>query len=123
MREATTEAEFIEDVIRPEEEPLVLPDNNEALRAVVEGRADAALLDLAAALVATDDSDVLVAVARFDKVEPIAAVLPAGSDNVSVLDQAIRRLLTDGTIEDLTEQWLEPRFSEDPDALPVILTS
>ena len=95
MREATTEAEFIEDVIRPEEEPLV----------------------------ATDDSDVLVAVARFDKVEPIAAVLPAGSDNVSVLDQAIRRLLTDGTIEDLTEQWLEPRFSEDPDALPVILTS
>ena len=45
MREATTEAEFVEDVIRPDEEPLVLPDNNEALRAVVEGRADAALLD------------------------------------------------------------------------------
>ena len=53
----------------------------------------------------------------------IAAVLPAGSDNVSVLDQAIRRLLTDGTIEDLTEQWLDPRFSEDPADLPVILTS
>jgi polar amino acid transport system substrate-binding protein len=123
VRQATTEAAFIEDVIRPEEEPLVLPDNNEALRAVVEGRADAALLDLAAALVATDGSDVLVAVARFDKVEPIAAVLPAGSDNVTVLDQAIRRLLSDGTIEDLTEQWLEPRFSEDPDDLPVILTS
>ena len=31
VREATTEAEFIEDVIRPEEEPLVLADNNEAL--------------------------------------------------------------------------------------------
>ena len=56
----------------------------------------------------------LVAVARFDKVEPIAAVLPAGSDNVSVLDQAIRRLLTDGTIADLSEQWLEPRFADRP---------
>ena len=123
VRDATTEALFIEDVIRPEETPLILPDNNEALRAVVEGRADAALLDLAAALVAADDSDVLVAVARFDEVEPIAAVLPAGSDNVSVLDQAMRRLITDGTIDELVERWLEPRFANDPDNLPVILTS
>ena len=123
VRHATTEADFIDDVIRPETAPLVLPDNNAALRAVVDGRADAALLDLAAALVAAESSDVLVAVARFDKVEPIAAVLPADSDNVSVLDQAIRRLLTDGTIADLAERWLEPRFAEDPDDLPVILTS
>ena len=111
-------------MIRPEEAPAgVCRTTTRPCRRVEEGRADAALLDLAAALVAADDSDVLVAVARFDKVEPIAAVLPAGSDNVSALDQAIRRLLTDGTIDDLIETWLEPRFSTDPDDLPVILTS
>ena len=122
VQQATTEEDFVRDVIRPDDDPVVLADGEAVLAALEDGTADAALLDLAAALVAANDAEDLVAVARFDDGEPIAAVLPLGSDNVIAVDQALRQLEADGTLDDLVDQWLRPRFSTDPDDLPVILT-
>ena len=74
-------------------------------------------------LLAAGANDALVAVARFDRQEDVAAVLPSGAtQNVTAVDEALRRLQTDGTVERLVETWLIPAFSTDPADLPVIAT-
>ncbi len=50
----------------------------------------------------------------------IAAALPVDSDNVEVVDAAIRAFEADGTLDDLFDEYLAPVFGVDPDSIPVI---
>ncbi len=123
VRAGTTQAQFLDDVIRPDEAPVEVATADAALDAVELGTVDAALVDESDALLAAGANDALVAVARFDREEDVAAVLPSGAtQNVTAVDEALRRLQTDGTVERLVETWLIPAFSTDPADLPVIAT-
>jgi polar amino acid transport system substrate-binding protein len=123
VRGGTTQDEFLADVVRPDERPLIVDSEEAALAAVEAGTVDAALVDLPAALIADEGSDVLVAVARFDQTEDVAAVLPKDDEeNVTAVDQALRSLDADGTLDDLFDTWLAPAYSTHPDDLPVIAT-
>lgn len=123
VRPGTTQAEFLRDVVRPDDPPLEVATQDEAVAAVEDGRVDVALVDLSDALHVAAGSDVLVAVARFDRTEAVAAVLPAESTrNRTAIDQAIRALEADGTIDRLVDTWLDASYAADVEQLPVIHT-
>lgn len=124
VERGTTEQAFVEDVIRPDESVEAVDGEAEAVDAVLSGEADAALLDLPAALVITAREPHLEVHARFDDPERYGVVLPEDSPDLNrrAIDRAVRGLLADGTVEDLAERWLHPVFASDPDDIPVIET-
>ena len=123
VRQDTTQAQFLADVVRPDDPPVEVATTAEVLAAVEDGTVEAGLVDLADALIGEKSSESLTAVARFDRREDVAVALPNGSDdNLTAIDQALRTLRADGTIEDLVDTWLQPEFATDPSRLPVILT-
>ncbi len=121
-RESTTEADFIDDVIRPDDAPRITHTEQESLDDVRSGRVDAALLDLPTALILTKNRNDLEAISRFDQTEDYGIVLPNDSDNVEAVNKQLASMRSDGTIQDLDDRWLEPAFAKDPGDLPVIQT-
>ena len=124
VERGTTEQAFVEDVIRPDESVEAVDGEAEAVDAVLSGEADAALLDLPAALVIAAREPHLEVHARFDDPERYGVVLPEDSPDLNrrAIDRAVRGLLADGTVEDLAERWLHPVLASDPDDIPVIET-
>jgi polar amino acid transport system substrate-binding protein len=125
VERATTEQSFVDDVIRPDRSVAVVDGEAEAVDAVLSGDADAALLDLPAALVIAAQVPDLEVHARFDDPERYGIVLPEDSPDMNrrAVDKALRGLLADGTVDDLADRWLQPVFAADPDDIPVIETS
>ncbi len=119
-RESTTEADYIADVIRPDDPPRLTHTEQGALDDVRSGRVDGALLDLPTALILTKGSTDLEAISRFDRTEDYGIVLPNDSNNVEVVNKELAAMRSDNTIQDLDDEWLEPAFAKDPGDLPVI---
>jgi polar amino acid transport system substrate-binding protein len=121
----TTEQSFVDDVIRPDKSVVAVDGEAEAVDAVRSGDADAALLDLPAALVIAAQVPDLDVHARFDDPERYGIVLPENSPDINrrAVDKVLRGLLADGTVDDLADRWLQPVFASDPDDIPVIETS
>jgi polar amino acid transport system substrate-binding protein len=124
VERATTEQDFVGDVIRPDEPVVTVDDEAEAVDAVMAGDAEAALLDLPAALVIAAQVPGLEVDARFDDPERYGVVLPEHAPDINrrAIDKALRGLLADGTVDDLADRWLQPLFASDPDDIPVIET-
>ena len=53
VERGTVEADFLDDVVRPDDEPILFEDAVACIDAVAAGRADAALVDLSTALILT----------------------------------------------------------------------
>jgi polar amino acid transport system substrate-binding protein len=117
----TVEAEFLDDVVRPDAAVVVVDDQDAAIDAVADGRVDAALLDLRPALVAAGERDDVTVGARFATSLPIAAVLPLDSPNRELVDAAFRALDNDGTLADLEAEYLVVEGTT-PSQIPVIRT-
>ncbi|HEY0815510.1 MAG TPA: transporter substrate-binding domain-containing protein [Pseudonocardia sp.] len=120
VQEGTTLETYLDDVVRPTEKPVVLATTDAVVRAVVDGHADVALLDFPTALTVAAREGLSVP-ARFEHVEPIVGVLPAGSGNVQGVNEKLQRLMANGTVDRLREKWLDPVFAVDPDRVPVII--
>lgn len=119
----TTHAAFIEDVIRPDDEVLVLSDNVACAEAVADGSVDAALFDLTTSAVLEQQVTGVDTVARFDTDEFYAIAFPNGSANVELVDAAVRGLDADDSLQSFIEEWLDPVIGADVDRIPVIRTS
>ena len=119
---STRSAGVLADDVRPDDDPLPCDDVVACVDAVADGRADAALVDLATALVLTNDRDDVTTGGRIVVNGEIAAAMPSDSENVEVVDAAIRRMESDGTLDDLSREYLAPVFEGDPDSIPVIRT-
>jgi polar amino acid transport system substrate-binding protein len=121
---ASTHLEFVEDVIRPDDAVVVAADGEMAVEEVRDGIVDAALLDLAAALVLTRDDPDVTTVARFDTKERFGVVIAQDTDaarlNTEAVDAALRALGSDGSLDDFASTWLDPLFESDPASLPGI---
>lgn len=122
--EGTTEADVVADEIRPTTDPIVVADETEAAAMLLDGRADAALVDLPTALVIAAGDDALAVVAKVATEEQYAVALPrSGPDhaqNRQVVDAALRAFEADGTLADLADRWLDPRYGIDPADIPLI---
>jgi polar amino acid transport system substrate-binding protein len=121
-REATTEADFVDDVIRPDQPVRLAPNEQAELADVRAGTVDGALMDLPTALVLTNGDADLATISRFDRTQQYGIVLPKHSDNTEAVNKDLASMRTDGTLDDLNTRWLEPAFGTDPDDLPVIQT-
>lgn len=117
----STQLDLLVDVVRPDDDPLPVPGTDAAIEAVVSGQIDAVLLDLATALVASNERDDITTGGRIVVVDgDMAAVLPTDGPNREVVDAAIRAFTSDRTIATLIGEHLSPHFERPPDSVPVI---
>lgn len=122
--EGTTHADVVADEIRPDADVLVVADEIEATAALLDGSAEAALIDLPTALVLAEGDDALAVIAKVATEEQYGVALPlSGPDHVrnrQAVDAALRAFDADGTLSDLADRWLAPRFAADPADIPLI---
>lgn len=103
----TTLEEDLDRRIVPDENVLHLDSQPEVVDAVRRGEVDAALLDLPVALAFAQRSEgELAVVAQLASDEALAVALPEGSANREAVDTAIRFLINEGKISELSERWL-----------------
>ena len=76
VEESTTEQSFLEDVIRPDDKPIISADRAGTLEALRDGRAEVALLDLPTAMAVANNSPDLEVPAQFATEEQYAVALP-----------------------------------------------
>jgi len=113
VEKGTTLQSALEESIKPEAAPLILPHQREALLALRVGRAQAVMLDLPVALAYARESPKTYAVAaQLPSEDVLAAALPKGSENVEAVDSAMRAFKADGTIERLGRTWLHTDLAE-----------
>lgn len=117
----TTEAELVAATIRPSDPPVEVGDDVGCATAVADGTVDAALLDLASAVVLRQQFAGLDAVARFNTDERYGVAMANGDRRLELVDAGLRALDSDGTLTDLAQQYLTP--SVDTGRIPVIVTS
>jgi ABC-type amino acid transport substrate-binding protein len=119
----TTLQSTITDVIGPNQPPLRFPGRGGVIRALDAGRADATLFDLPAAIAIAHRDPKLTVAAHLADAEPIAAALPAGSQNVEAVSSALRAMLADGTIDRLAERWLGVSITDSEADIPLLRTT
>ncbi len=61
----------------------------------------------------------LEVVGQYSTGEKYGAIYPKGSANEDALNQGIATMLSDGTLDGLSKQWLGPAFGGDPSSVPV----
>jgi polar amino acid transport system substrate-binding protein len=124
-RRDTTDAAFVDDVIRPDTKVRLTDSEQAAIQLVRAGAVDGALMDLPTALDLTEGDQAVETVAKFDRTEDFGVVLPNGSlhsDNAQAVNKSLNAMRADGTLDDLEQKWLAPGFARDPNDLPVIQT-
>ena len=107
----TTSLQAIEDVVAPSKKPRVYNSNNDVVKALENGQIDALVTDLPTAF--------FMAAAQLDKgkivgqlpatggtPEQFGLVLDKGSPMTTCVSQAVDALRTDGTLDQLVDQWL-----------------
>jgi ABC-type amino acid transport substrate-binding protein len=119
---ATTDEELVTDEVRPDDPPVVVASEADAVAAVAAGDVDLAAMDLPTALVLAGGATGVTVVAVIRTDEEIAAALAHGAPeaNVRVVDAALRAMHADGRLDDAADEWLRPADERDPDDLPVI---
>lgn len=122
--EGTVQQAYLDEVVLPTSEPLLVADEVAAAAAIEQGAVDAALVDLPSALVISGRSDRLATVAKFVSDQQYGIALPSKAAHVATnrdaIDAALRGWRSDGTLERLADTWLEPRYEATPDAVPAI---
>ena len=107
----TTSLAYIEDVIQPTEEPSVYDDNEAAIAALNADQLDGIVVDLPTAFFITaaqmDDG---VIVGQFPPAEGeeeyFSVVMELNSPMTDCVNEAIGALKDDGTLDDITQEWL-----------------
>ena len=122
--DGSIEQAFLDEIVLPDSEPVVVADEVAAAAAIEDGRADAALVDLPSALIIAGGSDRLEVVSQFVSEQQYAVALPRSGtdrhDNLDAVDTAVRAFAANGTLDELVDEWLDPRFESSPDRVPVI---
>jgi ABC-type amino acid transport substrate-binding protein len=89
-------------------------DPDAALAAVVEGRADAALVDGISARLGVGQHDSLALADYLTESLFAVAVHPDSPTLLARMNEALTELIHDGTVDDLTEKWFGPQREQQP---------
>jgi polar amino acid transport system substrate-binding protein len=113
-QDTTTGLSYINDTIKPSQEPRVFSTTAAANQALLNKSIDAFIIDLpiAAGLVGENPDD-LVVVGQFVTNEEWGMVFEDGSELVPYVNEALAAMIADGTLAELQEKWL-PGTSEVP---------
>ncbi|MFD3308290.1 ABC transporter substrate-binding protein [Streptomyces sp. NPDC058694] len=107
----TTSLNYINDVVKPTEEPAAYAKNDQAKSALKNGQVDAIVVDLPTAfyITAAEVTDARI-VGQFENQgaapEQFGLVLDKGSALTSCVTDAVDALLEDGTLAAVEKQWL-----------------
>lgn len=114
----TTSVPFIQDKLKCHSR--IYPDSQTLYQAVLSGQIDAAFLDTAIVLAeAKATGGKLAVVGQYKTGESYGAIFPKGSSNENALNQGIKTLISDGTLNTLSKTYLGPAFGGDPSSVPV----
>lgn len=112
-RSGTTSETYI--VEKTEAEPMVFPNIVEAYQTLISGRADAAMYDVPNVLyyIQTDAQGRMKAVGDILQGEEYGIAFPKGSELRPKFDEALQKLMDNGTYGDIYEKW----FGERPEGM------
>ena len=120
VKQGNAAQQWVQDTLKPSQEPSVYPGDSEALAAVAAGRIDAYLQDVAIELGQAKQSGGQVAVVGQYKTDQAYGILmPKGSPNLATVNQILADCKADGTLDQLTKTYLGPAFGGDPSSVPV----
>jgi polar amino acid transport system substrate-binding protein len=98
----------------------VYPDSQTLYQGLLSGQVDADFLDTAIVLAeAKQTGDKLEVVGQYSTGEKYGAIYPKGSANEAALNTGITTLQSDGTLDQLSKDYLGPAFGGDPSSVPV----
>ena len=121
--EGSTLTDIVHDRVRPRASVAIVGGRRQALDAIDAGTAEAMLLDLPVGLaLARSAPDRYDVTAQLSGTEGLAAALPLHSKNLEAVDTAMRALVADGTVDDLSTRWLGGALSAGDDELLLIRT-
>ncbi|QOV39091.1 amino acid ABC transporter substrate-binding protein [Streptomyces ferrugineus] len=107
----TTSLDYIDDLVKPAQEPAAYAKNDQAKSALKNGQVDAIVVDLPTAfyITAAEVTDATI-VGQFENQggtpEQFGLVLDKGSALTSCVTDAVDALRKDGTLDKLEQQWL-----------------
>src|SRR3954470_18161698 len=103
----TTSVPFIENTLSCDAK--IYPDSQTLYQGVLSGQVDADFLDTAIVLAeAKSTGGQLEVVGQYKTGEKYGAIYPKGSANADALDQGIKTMLDDGTLDQLSKDYLGP---------------
>jgi polar amino acid transport system substrate-binding protein len=120
VQSGTTGADYVADVLQPEQEAQVFQDLAAGFAALQAGQVDAFMMDTAIVLSqAAESGGEQEVVAQFTTGEEYGGILPegsAGSANAEAINGILAELEEDGSLSDFAVEWL----GGDPEAIPVL---
>jgi polar amino acid transport system substrate-binding protein len=115
----TTSVPFIQDELQCSDNKIY-PDSQTLYQGLLSGQVDAVFLDTAIVLAeAKATGGKLEVVGQYKTGEKYGAIYPKGSANEDALDEGIATMLSDGTLDQLSTDYLGPAFGGDPTSVPV----
>jgi polar amino acid transport system substrate-binding protein len=118
---STTGQSFLNDKIKPDSDPRVFQDTPSMFTALDAGQIQAVLLDTAIVLGQAAASDgKLEVVAQYKTGESYGGILQSGTKNLGFIDKYIATMKSDGTLDQLNQQYLVPVFKGDPTKIPYL---
>jgi polar amino acid transport system substrate-binding protein len=121
VQSATTAQAFLEDELKPDDEPQVYQETTQAFAALQAGQIDAVLLDTTIVLAqSTQPGSEFEVVGQFKVGEKYGAVFPKDSKLRKKVNKQLKAMKADGTLDALAEEFLVPEFGKDPADVPYI---
>lgn len=115
----TTSVPFVNDTLKPSKKARVFQDTSGMVTAVVSGQIDAALQDTAIMLgFAKQSNGSLKVIGQYKTGEQYGAIYPKSSGSSETLNNAIRDMKSDGSLDKLSATWLGPALGGNPNAVP-----
>jgi polar amino acid transport system substrate-binding protein len=117
----TTGQSFLNDKIKPDSDPRVFQDTPAMFTALDANQIQAVLLDTSIVLGQAAASDgKLEVVAQYKTGESYGGLVQPGTKNLGFLNKYIATMKSDGTLDQLNEQYLVPVFKGDPTKIPYL---
>lgn len=126
VQTATTQLDFLNDKLKPTDEPRVYQETSQAFAALQAGQIDAVMLDTSILLAQSGQAGSEFEVVGQFKTDTglLGAVFPKGSKASTKLrkqvNKVIKSLDASGRLDELNEEFLVPEFGGDPNAVPYI---
>ncbi|SAK91752.1 amino acid ABC transporter substrate-binding protein [Caballeronia hypogeia] len=121
VERGTTAYDYINDKIKPTEQPKVFNDPPSMYTALAAGQVDAVIYDTPNVLLRAKNSNgALEVVGRFDTGEKWGGLVNKDSPNLAAFNQLIEGLKKDGTLDRLSAKYLTPELGVDPSKVPVL---
>jgi polar amino acid transport system substrate-binding protein len=121
VQTATTAQTYLKDKIKPTKKPRSYQETSQAFAGLQAGQIDAVLLDTSIILQQAAQSDgEFEVVGQFKTGESYGGILPKGSKLLKSVNKAIKAQKANGTLDQLSAEYLAPALGGDPVQVPYL---